>query len=62
MTEEPEAMKEIHRIREKMYEEFKGLSIHEIARKVTESAEREMARIQSLGVAEKKRKYKEKKE
>jgi len=45
MIEEPEAMREIHRIREQMYEEFRGLSIHEIVMKVNERTDKEWERI-----------------
>ena len=42
---EPEPMREIHEIRLRMYEEFKGLSVHEIAQRVKKSAEIERKRI-----------------
>ena len=45
MIEEPEAMREIHKIREQMYEEFKGLSIHEIVMMVNARTEKEWERI-----------------
>jgi len=60
MTEEPEAMKEIHKIREQLYEEFKGLSIHEIVKIVSERADKEWKRIMGTGtVAEKEAVYDE---
>lgn len=37
--EEPEAMKEIHRIRYQMYEEMKDLSSEEFIKKIHEEAE-----------------------
>ena len=63
MTDEPKAMREIHKIREQMYEEFKGLSIHEIVLRVNERADREWERIMGVKspgtVAEVKKEYKE---
>ena len=62
MTDEPKAMREIHKIREQMYEEFKGLSIHEIVLRVNERADREWERIMGIkspgAVAEEKKEYK----
>ena len=45
MIEEPKPMREIHKIREKMYEEFRGLSIHEMVLIVNKNAEEEKKRI-----------------
>ena len=45
MTEEPEAMKEIHGIRNALYEKRKGLSFHDRVHEVKKSADREWARI-----------------
>lgn len=39
MYKEPKAMKELHEIREKLYEEQKGLSTKEIVEKINKEAE-----------------------
>jgi len=63
MTDEPKAMKEIHDIRLAIYEEMKGLSLHEKFMRIKERADREWERImgtKSPGtVAEEKKEYKE---
>jgi len=39
MYKEPKAMKELHEIREKLYEEQKGLSTKDIVEKINKEAE-----------------------
>ncbi len=42
MYKEPKSLREIHRIRERKYAEFRGLSIHEQVLTVKESSKRFM--------------------
>lgn len=48
MFREPKAMREIHKIRRQMYKEFKGLSTHEIIKRIDEGAEKEIKRLNHL--------------
>ena len=48
MFREPKAMREIHKIRRQMYREFKGLSTHEIIKRINEEAEEELKHINQL--------------
>ena len=57
MTEEPEAMQEIHRIRLAIYEETKDLSLHEKLELIKKRAAKEWKRIQGMCVAEEKKEY-----
>lgn len=49
MATEPRAMREIHEIREKLYEEMKGLTPEEYATRVNREAE-ELARKHGLKI------------
>ena len=48
MIEEPKAVKEIHDIRIAIYEEMKGLSLHEKFMRIKERADREWERIMGM--------------
>lgn len=57
MIDEPEAMKEIHAIRIRQYEEMKGLSFEEKIRYIKKKADEEWNRINNMHVSEETSEY-----
>jgi len=57
MIDEPEAMKEIHAIRIRQYNEMKGLSFEEKMKFIKKKADKEWSWINNMRVSEEKSEY-----